>query len=180
MRAAWFAVLLLIAAPALADHFRGVTLAADGVTLVLHTDRGDIAAPRNEPDQQGFAEPHVSPDGRVVGWLVLEAPCCASYPLPTELVLFRNGHIVRRFAGHTVIWGWAFSPDGKAVAWRERTAHGTSSILYSLRRISDGHVLAGFACVLKQGTPAGQAPAYVHDGKVPPWVWPIADECPSR
>ena len=139
-----------------------------------------LAAPRNEPDQQGFDEAHVSPDGHTVGWLVLEANCCTSYPLPTELVLFRDGHIVQRLTGRTVIWAWAFSPDGKAVAWRERTAHGASSILYSLRRVSDGHLLAEFDCDLKEGTPAGEEPGYVYDGKVPAWVWPIADECPSR
>ena len=180
MRAWSLALLLLVALPALADHYRSTTLAPDQSTLTLHTDHGDIAAPRNDPDQQGFDQPHIAPDGHTAGWLMLESNCCTSYPLPTGLVLFHDGHILRSFTGDTVIWGWAFSADGQAVAWRERTAHGASSIIYHLRRIADGKELAQFACDLRPDTPAGQPPGYVYDGKVPAWVWPIADECPSR
>lgn len=180
MRAWSLAVLLLVATPALADHYRATTLAPDHSTLMLHTEHGELAAPRNEPDQQGFDDPHIAPDGHTVGWLVLEANCCTSYPLPTELVLFREGRILRRFTGDTVIWAWAFSPDGQAVAWRERTAHGASSIVYHLRRIADGQELAQFACDLKPDAPADEPPGYVYSGKVPAWVWPIAEECPSR
>lgn len=180
MRAWLPAVLLLVATPVLADHYRSATLASDRSTLALLTDHGQVSAPRNEPDQQGFDDPHISPDGHTAGWLVLEANCCTSYPLPTELVLFRDGRILRRFTGDTVIWAWAFSPDGQAVAWRERTAHGASSIVYHLRRIADGKALAQFACDLKPDTPAGEPAGYVHPGKVPEWVWPIAEECPSR
>jgi hypothetical protein len=181
MRTVLFVLLLLATAPALADHYRSATLAPDRSALTLHTDHGERAAPRNDPNQQGFDDPHISPDGQMAGWLMLEGNCCASYPLPTELVLFRDGRIVRQFTGDTVIWAWAFSSDGKAVAWRERTAHGASSIIYHLHRIADGAELAQFACNLKPGTPVGEPLDFVHPGRVPAWVWPIADEdCPTR
>lgn len=180
MRTGSLALLLLVALPALADHYRSAALAPDRSTLTLHTDHGPVVAPRTDPDQQGFDEPHIAPDGQTAGWLMLEGNCCTSYPLPTELVLFRDGRILRRFTGDTVIWAWTFSPDGQAVAWRERTAHGASSIVYHLRRIADGTELAQFACDLKPDTPAGEAPGYVYQGKVPAWVWSIAEECPTR
>jgi hypothetical protein len=179
---AWLLVLLLLpATPAAATHYRGVTLAPDQSALVLRTDHGDVRAPRTEPDQQGFDDPQLSPDGTMAGWLVLEASCCASYPLPTMLVLYRDGHVVQRLAGDMVIWAWAFSADdGRAVAFRERTPHGISTISYSLRNVADGRLLAKFACYPARDTPAGLPPAYVPDGKVPAWVLPVAEECPSR
>ena len=180
MRAWSFALLLLLTGPALADHYRSASLAPDRTTLTLHTDHGTVAAPRNEPDQEGFDEPRIAPDRHTVGWLMLEENCCTSYPLPTELVLFRDGHIVRRFTGDTAIWAWTFSPDGKAVAWRERTAHGASSIVYHLRRVEDGKELARFVCELKTDTPSAGASDFVYQGRVPEWVWPIAEECPTR
>lgn len=180
MRALLLALSMLLALPAGATRYRGVTLASDQTTLTLHTDRGDVAAPHTDKDQQGFDQPRVSPDGRTVGWLELVSGCCASYPLPGSLVVFRDGKLVRRFGEALVIWDWAFSPDGTAVAYRERAPHGISTISYTLRRIDDGRLLAQFYCYPKEGTPEGQPVPYVYDGKVPDWVWPIAEECPVR
>jgi hypothetical protein len=181
MRVLLPAVLALMApCIAVAGHYRGATLARDGTALVLHTDRGDIAAPRTDADQQGFDAPRVSPDGRTAGWLVLESNCCTSYPLPTSLVLFRDGAVLHRFGEGMAIWAWAFDAGGQAVAYRQRAPHGASTIVYTLRRVADGRLLGEFDCLPREDTPEGQPVPYAYEGKVPDWVWPIAEECPSR
>jgi len=173
-------VLALLSRPAAAERFRSVTLAPDRATLVLHTSHGDVQAPRTDPDQQGFDEPHVSADGHTVGWLVLEANCCTSYPLPTSLVLYRDGKPLRRFAEGMAIWAWSFARKGHAVAYRQRAPHGISTVVYTLRDIDDGKPLAEFDCYPREDATAGQPPSYTYDGQVPEWVWPIAEECPTR
>ena len=181
MRVLFAVMVSMAAAPgAVAQYYRGATLAPDQATLVLHTERGDVDAPRTEVDQQGFDAPHVSADGRSAGWLVLEANCCTSYPLPTSVVVFREGKFVRRFGEGMAIWAWAFAAHGQAVAYRQRAPHGISTIAYTLRNIADGRLLDEFDCFPKEGTPEGQPVPYGYAGKVPDWVWPIAEECPAR
>jgi hypothetical protein len=180
MRIPLLLVLALLSGPIVAERYRSATLAPDRATLVLHTSHGDVRAPRIDPDQQGFDEPHVAADGRTVGWLVLESNCCTSYPLPTSLVLYRDGKLLRRFADGMAIWAWNFARDGHAVAYRQRAPHGIGTIVYTLRDIDDGRRLAEFDCHPREGVPAGQPVPYAHDGQVPDWVWPVAEECPAR
>jgi hypothetical protein len=172
MRPMLLALLLLITVPAMATRYLGASVGSGG--LSLHTDGGNQSAPYLDHAQQGFADPWPSPDGRMVGWLVLERTCCESYPLPTSLVLFRDGRVVRRISDGLVILAWSFARNGKAVAYRESTAHFETAIVYKLRRVADGHVLDEFACEAKPGKP------WTFHGKVPDWVWPIVGDCPGK
>ncbi|MBD8900023.1 hypothetical protein [Rhodanobacter sp. DHG33] len=180
MRILLWLVLALLPGLVMAEQYRSVTLATDRATLVLHTSHGDVRAPHTDPDQQGFDEPHVAAGGHTVGWLELEGNCCTSYPLPTSLVLYRDGRLLRRFADGMAIWDWRFVRDGHAVAYRQRAPHGISTIVYVLRDVDSGKQLAEFDCYPREGAPAGQPAPYTYDGKVPDWVWPIAEECPVR
>ena len=174
----------MLAPSAMAGHFRGPTLSTDQARLVLHTDHGDVLAPDTDAGQEGFADPRVSPDGRMAGWLVLVHAAGRHLPLPMALVLFRDGKIVRRFdAGLAVIDGWAFVGGGNAVAYATSTAYSPTGFDYELRRISDGHLLGKFHCGRTLvGTPPNATITgnWAHRDQVPAWVWPIAQDCPVR
>lgn len=179
MRVLLAGVLWLPATLGIASHYRAASLAADRTALTLAGEHGPVQAPRTGPEQRGFDLPRIAPDGRSAGWLSLEDGCCESYPLPTEIVLFRDDRIVRRMAGASAIWDWGFSADGQAIAWRERAAHGPGAILYRLVRVADGIELARFTCLPTWAT-TGSAAARRDPGQVPAWVWPIADpDCPT-
>lgn len=106
-------------------------------------------------------------------------------PIPGALVIFREDKMVRRFhCGDLAIYEWAFADGGKAVACVQSTLHSPNYYVYKLLRISDGHVLGKFSCGRRwAGTPPKLThipPVRVNEGKVPPWVWPIAQGCPTR
>ena len=185
MRQPLIAALVLLVAPAvMAAHYRGTTLSRDGSKLVLHTDHGDVLAPRTAAGQEGFEDPRVSPDGRMVGWLVPIHVSGISFPTPVTLVLFRDGKVVRHFdVGLAIIYAWSFVSGGRTVAYAMSTAYSPTGFDYELRRVSDGHLLGKFSC---RRTLAGTPPKatlsgnWSHRGKVPAWVWPIAQDCPTR
>ena len=186
MRAALLAVLALLVAPAaMAVRYRGTTLSSDGgVTLVLHTDHGDVLASRTAKDQYGFQDPHISPDGRMVGWLELVPVQGIDGPASGDLVIFRDGKVVREFNPNVaVIYEWAFADGSKAVAYVTSTLHTPTGFDYELRRIADGHLLGKFFCGRTLvGTPPNTTISgnWAHRGKVPAWVWSIAQDCPVR
>ena len=162
-------VLLLFAPLAHAGTFVGATLSADGASLVIRTADESFPAPKTEDEQRGYAQARVSSDGKLVGWVALEAACCTSYPLPITLVLLRADRSLVRFEEGLPIWAWKFEPGG-AVAFRQRTTHGTSNVTYKLVRIRDRKVLEQYECFSEDA--ASESP------RVPGWVWPLAEECP--
>jgi hypothetical protein len=171
-RLAPFIALTLLAVPsAHAGPFVGTTLSADGVSLVVRTADESFPAPKTEAEQRGYAQPQVSGDGRLVGWVALEAACCTSYPLPITLVLLREDRSLVRFEEGLPIWAWKFEKGG-TVAFRQRTTHGTSTITYKLIRIRDRKLIGQYECFSEDAS--SESP------RVPNWVWSIADECPLR
>jgi hypothetical protein len=165
-----FLLLLLFAPLAHAGPYAGTSLSADGKHLTIETARGNFAAPKTEEEQQGYAQPQVSGDGRLVGWVALETSCCTSYPLPITLVLLREDRSLVRFEEGLPIWAWKFDKGG-TVAFRQRTAHGTSTITYKLVRIRDRKLIGQYECFSEDAwSPAAEVPA---------WVWSIAEECPT-
>ena len=155
-----------------ADRYTGFELSADEQHLTLFQGKRHVAAPQTETDQAGFSAVKISADGRMVGWLVLEPNCCTSYAIPLGLVIVRHGKVLRQFSAIPPVWDWAFAQHGRAVVYRQRTLHGSSSVLYTLARLSDGHTLTRYSCFSEGPQPDPR--------KVPAWVWPIADECPER
>jgi len=162
-------VALLLTPLAHAGPFVGTNLPADGTSLVIRTVDGSFPAPKTEEEQRGYAQPQVSGDGRLVGWVALEAACCTSYPLPITLVLLRADRSLARFEEGLPIWAWKFEQGG-AVAFRQRTTHGTSTVTYKLIRIRDRKLIGHYECFSEDA--ASESP------RVPTWVWSIADECP--
>jgi hypothetical protein len=162
-----------------AETYTSATINADSTTLTIQSRHGAIKAPYSLPDQQGFRDATISSDGQMVGWLAETANCCTSYPLPTALVIYRNGMIIRTFEDTPPIFDWTFVPAQRAVAYRQQWAHGASPGLYSLHRIADGKQLGEFTCFPKDQFP--DLPEHdATDEPVPDWVWPIAGDCPVR
>jgi hypothetical protein len=167
------ALLCLFVAPAVqAGPFVGTTLSADGASLVVRKADESFPAPKTEAEQEGYAQPQVSRDGKVAGWVALNASCCTSYPLPITLVLLRADRSMVRIDEVLPIWAWKFEQDGTAVAYRQRTTHGTSTITYKLIRIRDRKLIGQYECFSEDAS--SESP------HVPNWVWSIADECPLR
>jgi hypothetical protein len=171
-RFASFIALTLLAAPlAQAGPFVGVTLSANGDALTIDNGQAPFPAPKTEEEQRGYAQPQVSGDGRLVGWVALETACCTSYPLPITLVLLREDRSLVRFEEGLPIWAWKFEKGG-TIAFRQRTTHGTSTITYKLIRIRDRKLIGQYECFSEDAS--SESP------RVPNWVWSIADECPLR
>jgi hypothetical protein len=163
--------LLLVAPQAHAGPYGGATLSADGRRLTIKSARGSFAAPKTEAAQQGYSQPLVASDGRAIGWLALSPSCCTSYPLPLALVVIGTNRKPVRFEDSPPIWAWKFELANTAVAYRQRTTHGSSTVTYKLVRIRDREILEEYECFSEDAS----SPA----AEVPGWVWSIADECPT-
>src|SRR5690349_6458202 len=110
--------------------YSAAILSDDERTLTLVTANRRVSAPKTQPDQVGFTRPRISQDHHLVGWLTLVPNCCTSYPIPSTLVILRNGRIIRRFREDLPIFRWTFSDDGTAVAYQMSTVHGCSAVGY--------------------------------------------------
>jgi len=100
----------------------------------------------------------LSDDATTVGWLALYPNCCTSYPIPLALVIYRNGHVLRRFKNSMAIWHWQFEAGGRQVAFEQETVHGHLSVHYELHDIASGRLLADY-----DGDPRPDAPDWVRD-----------------
>lgn len=87
----------------------------------------------------------VATDGRTVGWLVDRLECCQSYPIPTELIIWRSGRVLRRLFTGRPTWGWAFENGGKQLAYRTSFAHGGWSGELTLIDVASGKTMASWS-----------------------------------
>lgn len=139
-------------------------LSEDGTRLVMQMSDGvAVAAPYTLADQVGFSDAKISPDGRYAGWTAQMPNCCASYPLPVELVV-HDGLRVVRIVGPTAppIFAWAFAADGATLILRQEFPHGDGPRFLSQVRLSDGKLLASFQCnaYRPEGPKCKSAPAW--------------------
>ena len=96
-----------------------------------------------EKGQAGVERIQVAADGKTVGWLVDNwQSCCQSYPLPTKLVLWRSGRVLRRMDTGRPCWGWVFENDGEELAYRTSFTHGGWSGESTLIDVASGKTLA--------------------------------------
>lgn len=141
-------------------HELGFTLlAASGQPEILPRLRletgGDIE------HQVDYGSPAIAPDGRTVGWLAYYPNSATSYPIPRELVVFRDGAVLRRFGSEgTPVWKWRFIHQGAVVELYQNTVHGDFSPRYERRAIASGRLLAAY-----------EGPS---DAKAPSWVRALA------
>lgn len=65
-------------------------------------------------------------------------------PLPVDLVLARNGRVIRRISDGPFIWKWIFLPSGRQVAYETGPLHfGLSCVLVD---INSGKRVADYDC----------------------------------
>jgi hypothetical protein len=138
-------IVLLAALPVVAtDKYVRTSVDNDGQLRILTAD-GRTIVPKKAPEQVGFAEPQISPDGGTVGWLAEYPNCCTSYPIPLKLVIHTNGK-TRAFTGSGLpIWRWAFQAGGRHFAFRQETVHGGLGVNYELHDVITGRLLAEFS-----------------------------------
>jgi len=77
--------------------------------------------------------------------------------LAAELVLYQQGHVIRRFTTDQTFWDWKFRNGGKQVAYATGPTHGGASQCL-LRDISSGRVVARWMV-----TESGPPPAWAKD-----------------
>ena len=142
------AFLLAVSATAFAaEQYTQTTFVGERL-LVRTADGGSFIPPLDDQQaeedkrQVGFRDPRISPGGTIVGWLALYPNCCTSYPIPRELVLVKDGAVVRRIRGSgQPIWKWRFSVDETKVVFAQHPTHGDFPVHYELRDINTGTLL---------------------------------------
>jgi len=166
-----FIVGLLVAPTCvLAARYKVAEDAEDEGRVLTIIDRGHrISAPMTEPDQEGFGQAKVSPDGQTVGWIAETGNCCTSYPLPTVLVLYRHGKVVLRVPMAPPIFGWAFGPRPGEVVTQQQYPHGQEYFTFTRLRITDGRKLAEYRCNQDDPDPEPR----------PPWSRVVDKPCPD-
>lgn len=149
------------------------TLSADHTQLRLHCGAHSQDAPVTEPEQAGYGQPQVAPDGASVGWLALTRQCCTSYPLPTALLIHDAVGVRHRFEMVLPAWQWHYSADGQAVVYRQSTTHGAHPETYTQRRMVDGALLARYTCYPPDPDQGETAATLEPAGPIPAWMQPL-------
>jgi hypothetical protein len=138
-----------------AEKYRSVSVDDNGRLHILFDNGQEVALPV-EKGQTSFSDPAVSPDGRTVGWIVMmreESDVSSSDEFAAELVLYQQGHIVRRFTSYQTFWGWQFRNGGQQVAYATGPTHGGASECL-LRDIGSGRVVARWMVTESSPPPA--------------------------
>ncbi len=106
----------------------------DDATLhVIYAD-GKTKLLSKEPLQVACDSVTVASDEHTVGWSILVANCCTSYPIATSVAVLHNDR-KRIFSGDQMIWRWQFVGDAKKLAILSGPVHGNASAatLYDIR-----------------------------------------------
>jgi hypothetical protein len=140
-----------------ASRGEGVLIAAvsadkDG-QIHIKDSRGIETLPPQEKNQEGCRLPKIADDQRTVGWLVEFANCCTSYPIPLQLVIFRDGQVIRRIDSGP-IWEWQFLKAGKQVAFWTGPTHGDYVPHFELHDARSGRLLAHWDGHIEEKHPA--------------------------
>jgi hypothetical protein len=96
-----------------------------------------------EPGQVGIDSVEIAADRFTAGWLILYADPDGGTPDAGKLVIWRDGHVVRRFTTGQVFWSWCFQDGGRKVAYHVGPTHG-SSPHFELRDVQTGDLLAAW------------------------------------
>jgi hypothetical protein len=134
-------------------QYRSVRIDEKGQLHILLSSGGQILPPKLT-DQVAFSDPLLSGDHRTVGWLADYPDPDASYPYSGDLVLYRSGHVLRKFSTEQTFWSWRFANGDRDVAYCDGPAHGGARQC-ELRSLTSGHLLA----------------QWIPDDKVDPPAW---------
>ncbi len=142
---AWGLILFLgLVSAAAAAEIYVETVIDPSSQLHIVTKRHREIVPPKEPEQVGFENAQISPDGRAVGWLALYPNCCASYPVALKLVV-QTGDRRQIFPGSGLpISRWCFWAGGKQVAFEQETVQGGMGVHYELRDVETGELAAKY------------------------------------
>ena len=99
-------LLLIVIQVSVAQSVSRAYVGQDGNAHLVFTNGTGKTMPR-EPEQLGCEGIAVSADRKVVAWSVLVKNCCTSYPIPTSVVVYRNGKTFTVSTGQ-MIWQWHF------------------------------------------------------------------------
>jgi hypothetical protein len=146
-RASTFAVVFLVlvsSAGATAPEIYIQTELDSNGQLHILTKRHREIVPTKAPDQVGFEDVRISPDGHAVGWLALYPDCCTSDLIPLKLVIYVGGKLTTFTGSGLPVWRWCFQAEGDQVAFEQETVHGGTGIHYELRDIATGKLVAQY------------------------------------
>jgi hypothetical protein len=134
----------LCAAIAAAQSVKIARAYADGsgALHVVTANGQDIAVPK-EKGQIGAEEIKITDDHQTLGWIVVypnPGPDRSWEKLYGELVLWRNGRVMRRFSTEQVFWSWGFWQDGKQIAFHTGPLHGAGR--FELHDLETGRLVA--------------------------------------
>ena len=118
--------------------YRSVMIDQNGQLHISLGSGKQILSPKL-PDQVAFSDPLLSRDHRTVGWLG-EYPD-DSYTYSGDLVLYRSGHLLRKFSTGQSFWSWRFANGDRDVAYCDGPMHGGAREC-DLRSLSSGQLLA--------------------------------------
>jgi hypothetical protein len=141
---AFAVVFLALASTARAAETYTQTEVDSSGQLHILTKRHREIVPKKEPEQAGFENVKISPDGRAVGWLALYPDCCTSDLIPLKLVIYVSGKLSTFTGSGLPIWRWCFQAEGEQVAFEQETVHGGTGIHYELRDIATGKLVAQY------------------------------------
>jgi hypothetical protein len=144
-RFAAFALVLATQLPVSAADFQSAQLVNDGVDLLITSSTGKVVTAPRRAEQWVYADPQVSSDRRLVGWLVAYHNAGASYPLPTELVVLDDSNQLHTFVPrYGMLVRWCFSRSARAVAIAYAFPHGSYASTLEMRAVRDGRLLTRF------------------------------------
>ena len=149
----FFICTALLAVPMIAagksdDVYKSIFIDQGGRLHLVRVSGQDVLV-QSQEEQVGFESPVLSSDGKTVGWLDLypfpnfTGERDNSSPIPGVLTLYRNGHIILRFATDQAFWDWHFWRGGRDVAYSVGPTHGGAAQVL-LRHVASGKVCASW------------------------------------
>ena len=141
------------------QSYRSVQLDPAG-QLSITLSSGTVLRPPKLQDQISFSQPLISGDHRTVAWLADYADPFGSQDssdrIAGRLVLYRAGHVLRRFRTDQIFWSWHFVNQDLDIAFCTGPTHGGASGC-ELHRVVDGHLKARW-----DTHSVGDPPPWVH------------------
>jgi hypothetical protein len=113
---------LLITQIAIAQIVSRAYAGHDGKAHAVYANGATKTVPP-EQHQVGYENILVAGDERTVGWSVLVENCCTSYPIPTAIVLYRDGKKTI-ISPPQMIYQWRFIGRGDRIAVLFGPVHG--------------------------------------------------------
>ena len=149
------------------ETYKSAEIDSNGSLVITRTD-GKTVVIAKKRGQSSFIDPVVSEDGTSVATRAGFRSCCASYDVPMELLIFRNGRMLRLVGWGLPIFHWRFVGGGNRVAFGEEPVHFGCKIHYELRDVDTGRQLD----TVNVPIPCGQRP-HPDPVKIPDWAEPI-------